>query len=100
MPLERNTVDIKTIPLDQLETDLRATLNECADSGSIMVVELPDRRLIAIQSLEGTEDDDLMNDLLASNPAFLAMAAKSKAGPRKPFSLGLGSDPGGRDGLR
>jgi hypothetical protein len=80
-------VDIKTIPLDQLETDLKATLNECADSGSVMVVELPDRRLIAIQSLESTEDDDLMNELLASNPAFLEMVRKSKAGPRKPFPM-------------
>jgi hypothetical protein len=81
-------VDIKTIPLDRLEADLRGTLSECADSGSIMVVELPGQRLIAIQSLEGTEDDDLVNELLASNPAFRAMVARSKAGPRKPFPLG------------
>jgi hypothetical protein len=52
-----------------------------------MVVELPDQRLIAIQSLDATEDDDLVNELLASNPAFREMVAKSKAGPRKPFSL-------------
>jgi hypothetical protein len=81
-------VNIKTIPLDRLEADLRGTLSECADSGSIMVVELPGQRLIAIQSLEGTEDDDLINELLASNPAFRAMVARSKAGPRKPFPLG------------
>jgi hypothetical protein len=80
-------VAIKTIPLDLLEADLRGTLSECADSGSIMVVELPDRRLVAIQSLEGTGDDDLINELLASNPAFREMVAKSKAGPRKPFPL-------------
>jgi hypothetical protein len=78
-------VDIKTIPLSRLETDLRGALNECADTGSVLVVELPDGRLIAIQSLDTTEDDDLVNELLASNPAFRAMAAKSKAGPRKPF---------------
>jgi hypothetical protein len=53
-----------------------------------MVVELPDRRLIAIQSLEATDDDDLIDKLLESNPAFRAMVAKSKAGPRKPFPLG------------
>jgi len=81
-------VDIKTIPLNLLEADLRGTLSECADSGSIMVVELPDQRLVAIQSLEATEDDDLINELLTSNPAFRAMVAKSKAGPRKPFPLG------------
>ena len=81
-------MDIKTISLDQLEADLRGTLSECADSGSIMVVELPDQRLVAIQSLEASGDDDLTNELLTSNPAFQAMVAKSKAGPRKPFSLG------------
>ena len=53
-----------------------------------MVVELPDHRLIAIQSLEAAEDDDLVNELLASNPSFQEMVAKSKAGPRKPFPLG------------
>ena len=58
-----------------------------AESGSIMVVELPDHRLVAIQSLESAEDDDLVNELLASNPAFRKMVAKSKAGPRKPFPL-------------
>jgi hypothetical protein len=58
-----------------------------------MVVELPDQRLIAIQSLDVTEDDDLVNELLASNPAFRKMATKSKAGPRKPFPLDPGTRP-------
>ena len=80
-------MDIKTIPLIQLETNLRGTLNDCADSGTFLVVELPDQRLIAIQSLDATQDDDLINDLLVSNPAFRAMVAKSKAAPRKPFPL-------------
>jgi hypothetical protein len=80
-------VDIKSVPLNRLETDLRGALSECADTGSVMIVELPDQRLIAIQSLEATEDDDLVNELLASNPAFRAMVAKSKAGTRKPFPL-------------
>ena len=84
-------MDIKTVPLIRLETDLRGTLNECADTGSVMVVELPDKRLIAIQSLDATDDDDLVNELLASNPAFRAMVAKSKAGARKPFPLGPGA---------
>jgi hypothetical protein len=84
-------VDIKAIPLTRLETDLKGTLNECADSASILVVELPDHRLIAIQSLEAGEDDDLVNELLASNPAFRQMVAKSKAGPRKPFPPGPGA---------
>jgi hypothetical protein len=65
--------------------DLQGTLSECADSGSIVVVELPDHRLVAIQSLEATEDDNLVDQLLATNPAFREMVAKSKAGPRKHF---------------
>ena len=79
---------IKTIPLSRLKTDLEKTLNECAESGEIVVVEMPDRRLLAIQSLEPQEDDALMDELLASNPRFQALVAKSKASPRKPFSLG------------
>lgn len=76
---------IKTIPLSRLETDLRATLNECADSGQAIVVEMPDQRLIAIQALDAAEDDSLIDDLLQSDPAFQALVAQSKAGPRKPF---------------
>ena len=83
-------MDIKTIPLSRLEADLRGTLNECADSGQAVVVELPDQRLIAIQALEATEDDSLVDDLLQSNPAFQALVAKSKASPRKPFTPGGG----------
>jgi len=81
-------MDIKTIPLSRLEADLRGTLSECADSGQAVVVELPDQRLIAIQALEATEDDSVVDDLLQSNPAFQALVAKSKAGPRKPFTPG------------
>ena len=80
-------MDIKTIPLDLLGSDLERTLSECADSGSVLVVELPGQRLIAIQALEPDEDDNLVNELLTSNAAFRAMIAKSLAGPRKPFSL-------------
>jgi hypothetical protein len=80
-------VDIKTISLNSLEADLRGALSECADSGSILVVELPDQRLVTIQSLDTAEDDDLVNELIESNPAFRAMVAKSKSGPRKPFAL-------------
>jgi hypothetical protein len=79
---------IKTIPLSRLETDLQKTLNECADLGQTVVVEMPDHRLLAIQPLEPQEDDALMDELLASNPKFQALVAKSKASPRKPFSPG------------
>jgi hypothetical protein len=82
---------IKTIPLSQLETDLRRTLSECADSGQAYVIELPDQRWIAIQALEAAEDDELTSELLESNAAFRALVAKSKAGPRKPFTSGSGA---------
>lgn len=76
---------IKTIPLSRLEADLRKTLNECADSGSTVVVQLPDSRLVAIQSLDPAEDDDLINRLLETNPDFQKLVARSKASPRRPF---------------
>lgn len=82
---------IKTIPLSLLETDLEGTLTKCAESGQIVVVELPDHRLLTIQSLDPSEDDSLTDELLASNPEFQALVAKSKASPRKPF---LSADPG------
>ena len=79
---------IKTIPLSRLETDLKQTLNECADSGETVVVEMPDQRLLAIQSLDPQADDTLMDELLAANPGFQALVAKSKSSPRKPFAAG------------
>ncbi|MCI0485616.1 MAG: hypothetical protein L0229_03345 [Blastocatellia bacterium] len=79
---------IKTIPLSRLETDLKKTLDECVESGQTLVVELPDQRLLAIQSLDPNEDDSLMDELLESNPRFQALVTKSKASPRKPFPSG------------
>ena len=76
---------IKTVPLIRLKTDLEKTLDECAESGQTLVVELSDQRLLAIQSLDPNEDDSLMDELLASNPRFQALVAKSKASARKPF---------------
>jgi hypothetical protein len=85
---------IKTISLGRLETDLKKTLDECADSGETVVVEMPDHRLLAIQPLDPHEDDSLMDELLASNPEFQALVARSKASPRKPFALGAVALPG------
>jgi hypothetical protein len=79
---------IKTIPLSSLETNLKKTLSDCAESGETLVVELPDQRLLAIQSIDPNEDDCLMDQLIASNPSFQALVAKSKAGPRRPFPSG------------
>ena len=76
---------IKTIPLSRLEMELEKTLDECADSGETLVVEMPDQRLLAIQSLDVNEDDSLIDELLESNPKFQALVAKAKASPRKSF---------------
>ncbi len=82
---------IKTIPLSRLETDLKKTLNECAESGETVVVELPNQSLLTIQSLDPDQDDSLMDELLASDSKFQSLVAKSKAGPRKAFPAGNGS---------
>ncbi len=79
-------MDIKTIPLSELEADPRGMLNACAVSGQPLVIELPDQRLVAVHSLDPTEEDSLTSDLLQSNPEFQALVVKSKASPRKPFT--------------
>ncbi len=76
---------IKTIPLSRLKTELTETLNECVDSGETVVVEMPDHRLVAIQPFDPADDESLVDDLLANDPRFQDLIAKSKAGPRKPF---------------
>lgn len=78
-------MSIKVVPLSRLEADPKAMLIECLDSGGALVVELPDHRLVSIQGLEPSDDDDLVDRLLESNSAFRALVEKSKAGPRKPF---------------
>ncbi len=60
---------IKTIPLSRLETELeKKSLNECADTGETVVVELSDQRLLAIHSLDPREDDSLLDELIQSSP--------------------------------
>jgi hypothetical protein len=55
------------IPLSQLQTDPQSLLSECCDSGRPIVVELPDHRLVAIQSIEpGDSDDSLVSEWVAS----------------------------------
>jgi hypothetical protein len=68
--------------------ELEETLRECAESGQTVVVEMPDQRLLAIQPLDPQQDDTLMDDLLATNPKFQELVAKSKQSPRKPFLAG------------
>lgn len=79
-------MDIELIPLSQLQADPQGLLSECCDTGRPLVVQLPDQRLVAIQSIEPSDSDDsLINDLLQSNAAFRALVEKSKASPRKEF---------------
>jgi hypothetical protein len=80
-------MSIKVIPLSRLEADLKGTLAECLDSGGALVVELPDHRLVSIQGLEPGDDDDLVDRLLESNPAFRALVERAKASPRRPFPV-------------
>ncbi len=79
---------IKTIPLSRLETDLKKTLCECAETGQTVVVELPDQRLLAIQPLDPQEDDTLIDELLTSNLKFQELVLRSRRSPRKPFKTG------------
>jgi hypothetical protein len=80
-------MDIEVIPLSQLQTDPHSLLSECCDSGRPIVVELPDHRLVAIQSIEPDDSDDsLVSDLLNSNASFRALVEKSKASPRREFT--------------
>jgi hypothetical protein len=79
-------MDIEMIPLSQLQRNPHGLLSECCDTGRPLVVELPDHRLVAIQSIEpGDTDDSLVSDLLESNAAFRALIEESKASPLKDF---------------
>jgi len=79
---------IKTVPLSRLETNLQSILNECADSGETLVVEMPDHRLLSVRPLDPhDEDDDLVNHLIETNPEFRAMLARSSAEAAVPFDF-------------
>ena len=82
-------MDIEVIPLSQLQTDTPGLLTKCCDSGQPVVVELPDHRFVAIQPLDGDdEDDSLVSDLIETNAEFRALLEKSAAAPRRPFAGG------------
>lgn len=85
----------KIIPLRELKADPEALLNNCYDSGEPLVVELQDQRLVEIRPVD--DDDHLIDNLIANNPAFRAMLAKSLASGLKPFEprhLSETSEPG------
>jgi hypothetical protein len=46
------------------------------------------RQAVPNQALQPQEDDSLMDELLATNPKFQELVAKSKRTPRKPFLPG------------
>jgi hypothetical protein len=73
------------VPCINVEGDEVVILVVARKAGQTLVVEMPDQRLLAIQSLDPNEDDSLTDELLSSNPRFQALVARSKAGPRKPF---------------
>ena len=84
-------MSIKTIPLSSLEADLQKTLSDCVDSGSTVVVEMPDHRLVSIRAFDPNDNDTLMDELLESNSAFQELVKKSKNSPRKAFSFDVKS---------
>ncbi len=76
-------MDTTVIPLRELQSDAEKHLRQCCDTGQTLIVEMPDHRLLSIQPVG--EDDDLVDQLIAQNPAFRAMLARSAASPKKPF---------------
>ena len=53
--------------------------------GQTVIVEMPDQRLLAIQSLDPQEDHTLMDELLESNVKFQELVAKSREQPSQAF---------------
>ena len=80
-------MDIKMIPLSRLEANPKGTLDECVDTGQTLVIELPDHRLVSIQPLEPADDDHLVDELLASDPAVQAAVERSRRSSRIPFPI-------------
>ena len=76
-------MNTKVIQLRELKADTEGYLQDCCETGCPLVVELPNNRLVSIQPVE--QDDDLVNKLIETNPAFRAMLAKSMASPTKLF---------------
>lgn len=81
---------IKTIPLSQLLTNPEATLNDCGDSGTAVLIEAPDHRMYALHCIEPAEqeDDSLIDNLIAHNAEFREMLSRSLASGRVPFAIG------------
>jgi hypothetical protein len=81
-------MDTRVIPLSDLRADLEGVLGRCYESGEPLVVELPNRGLVAIRPFDS--DDNLADDLIEHDPAFRELLAKSLASPREPFPFAPG----------
>lgn len=80
---------IEVIPLSRLQSEASGVLTRCCDSGSPVVVELPDHRLVTIQPLDADDEtDSIVNELLESNQAFRDLVKKSADSSRRPFTPG------------
>src|SRR5512135_2201645 len=65
---------------------LSAAVSLAAYIGRPLVVELPDHRLAAVQSLDPDECDHPIPDPLDSRAPYRALLARCLAGPLKPFA--------------
>src|SRR5687768_6287651 len=81
--MRRTSMDTPVISFHELQSDTEKHLRQCCDTGQTLVVELPDRREVSIEPVQ--PDDDLVDELIATNPAFRAMLEKSAASLTKPF---------------
>jgi hypothetical protein len=80
---------IEVIPLSRLQSETSGVLARCCDSGSPIVVELPDHRFVAIHPLDpDDESDSLVSELLETREEFRDLLKKSLDSPRRPFVPG------------
>ena len=80
---------IEVIPLSRLQNETSGVLARCCDSGSPVVVELPDHRLVSIQPLDAEDEtDSIVHELLESSQEFRDLIQKSAAASRRPFNPG------------
>ena len=77
---------IEVIPLSRLQSETSGVLARCCDSGSPVVVELPDHRFVAIHPLDSDdESDSLVSELLETCEEFRVLLKKSVDSPRQTF---------------
>jgi hypothetical protein len=80
---------IEVIPLSRLQSETSGVLARCCDSGSPVVVELPDHRFVAIHPLDSDdESDSLVSELLETCEEFRVLLKKSLDSPRQRFVPG------------